>query len=110
MILLRFATNLTKNVPNPRKGKKHHDLFLKGKDKKNLQTLKNWKKNNVDVNSVTVEHPKTGSKLSKPIKQWKIITQQTKIVENCRTTKKCFWTIKAYKTIRNYKLIQSKRL
>lgn len=83
---------------------------MKDKDKKNRELSKTEKKPNVDVNSVTIEHPKTASKLSKPIKQWKIITQQTKIVENCRTTKKCFWTIKAYKTMRNYKLIQSKKL
>ena len=94
----------------PGKVKNTMIYFWKAKLKKICKLSKTEKKNNVDVNSVTVEHPKTGSKLSKPIKQWKIITQQTKIVENCRTTKKCFWTIKAYKTIRNYKLIQSKRL
>lgn len=67
--LTEIRANLTKNAPNTRKGKKHQDLFLKDKDKKNRELSKTEKKPNVDVNSVTIEHPKTASKLSKPIKQ-----------------------------------------
>ena len=37
------------------------------------------KSSTVDIKSITIEHPKTATKLSKPIMQPKIITQQQKI-------------------------------